>query len=281
MKAHHVCVLETRGLHPVYVLVLPKTFQLVAVVGRVFVPSLPRGALHHLPYLFRELPSLPLEKRRRLLDQRPVVLLRYLSRARTRAELREVAETRAVPVPLELVAGAVPEGKEPVDEPDGLLEKLSRGEGTEIDRPVVLYSSGARKPREPVVHREAKRGERLVVLQAYVVLRLVALYEGVFQEKRLAFALRHHVVDRVDLPHQVGNLASVPSPVGAEIRGDAAPQVLGLAYVDGGAVASLHYVDARRFGKGSRKLEDVFAGRTQDPADRLISRAPCPWSREA
>ena len=64
-------------------------------------------------------------------------------------------------------------------------------------------------------------------------------------------ALRHHVVHGVDFPHEVGNLASVPSPVGAEIRGDPASKVLGLAYVDGCAVLSLHYVDARRRGKGS------------------------------
>ena len=121
VETHHIGVLETRGLNPVYLLVLPKALQLVAVVGRVFVPGLPRRALHHLPYGSGELFSLSLEKRRGLLHQRPVVLLRYLPRAGTRAELREVAETRAGPVPFELVRGAVPKWEEPVDEPYGLL----------------------------------------------------------------------------------------------------------------------------------------------------------------
>ena len=134
----------------------------------------------------------------------------------------------------------------------GQLEGLAHGvyyvlcqappsKGAEILGAVLNHAVRQREARVLALHVQADEGIALVVLEQDVVVRLVALYERVFQHQRLEFALDYDDVEVVHLGHHGRDLGQV---FAAEIACHAVFERLGLAHVYDLAADVLHYIHA-------------------------------------
>ena len=203
--------------------------------------------------------------------------------ARRLAALDVVQQARPLEGPLAVpdVDRAGPEREEAPDEVHRLVDAAGRRVRPEIAAAVVDELPGALDAREVVGHGDLDVGVALVVLEADVEARLVALDEGGLEEQRLA----HRVDDRVvDLGDPVDDLAD---PVALHrpglllpVAAHAAAQALGLADVDDLPALVLHEVHA---GPVGQVLEGRFelggherncrVGARRGPSDDIRGRA--------
>ena len=71
----------------------------------------------------------------------------------------------------------------------------------------------------------------LIVLELYIITRLVFLDEVVFQQQGIELGVDHDMPDGIDLPDQQGKLGP-HGPVLIEVRGHSFAKALGLADID-------------------------------------------------
>ena len=136
----------------------------------------------------------------------------------------------------------------------GLADGVAADEGTEE---AILALGGAAmkgQARKGVGHRQADVGVALVVTQQDVEARLQGLDEIVLQQQGLALGAGHGDLDVPDEGHHDLD-APVVGP--AEIAGDAALEVLGLADVEHFASAIQHAVDPGGLGEGLQQAAGI------------------------
>ena len=184
------------------------------------------------------------------------MLRRYSSRvdvadAGRPAALDEVVEAGAAGAAAGLSALAGAELEQLAEQVEGLAHPLGAGEGAEVGavRPVLL--AGEVDPREVLVEADADVGVGLVVAQADVEARPVALDEALLGEQRLGLGRGDEALDPVDARGE----ARLPA---GEVRGDPLADRARLADVDDLALAVVEEVDAGRVGQLAALLGDAF-----------------------
>ena len=130
------------------------------------------------------------------------------------------------------------------DRVDGGAGLAARAEGPEVARAVVRRFVGKREARVGAVG-ETDKGVALIVLEQNVVVRLMLLDEGVFEDQRLELAGDKDGVEMVDLRDHAAGLFIV-ARAKLEILADTVFQLFCLADIDNLALCVFHKVHARR-----------------------------------
>ncbi len=133
---------------------------------------------------------------------------------------------------------------------EGFTERLQRvlhcphrHVGTEIAAAVVDHPARRLDFGERVLPRDADVRVLLVILEADVVVRAVALDQRLFEDQRLDLVLLDDEVDVADVLAQLHGFEAALG-AGVEVATHAIPQPLRLADVDNLAALVLHQVDA-------------------------------------
>ena len=184
----------------------------------------------------------------RLLEARGVLFARDAPEAGGRARAYDVG--KAVAVAFLVGADRVALAHAPA-----LFDEVLRGaddrrgrERAEVAGAVVPHDAAAGEARPFVRRVGAEREVALVVAHEDVEARLVLLYQRGFRQERLRLVLHGHdleVVDGVDHRADFRRMAGAR----AEVRADAAPEVLRLAYVYDYAPAVSHEIAAGAVGQ--------------------------------
>jgi hypothetical protein len=167
------------------------------------------------------------------------------------------------PVALEAGIRTGAQRKDPLQLAQGVAQRVARGVGTEVDRPIAreaprLPETGIRLAR---VDLEAE--VVLVVAQPHVVARAVLLDQLVLEEQRLLDARGDDHLDVVDARYQKVHLLPTVSPR-AKIGAYARPQALGLADVEDRPARAAEQIDAglgRERGDALEQARFGIAGR--------------------
>ena len=216
------------------------------------------------------------EELHHLLDIGAVVRFRDGLDAGTLAALDVVQQAGPVEGALTLVDvdGAGAEGEQAADEVHGLVDAAGRCVRPEVAAAVLGQLAGAFDAREVLGQADLDEGVALVVLEAHVEARLVALDEVGLEQQRLADGVGQGVVDAGDpvdglLDAQRWRTAAAGLPVLAH----AAAQALRLAHVEHPAAGVLHQVDAGVIGQVVERRPDLWLhghhrrwGRARRPA---------------
>ena len=192
-----------------------------------------------------------LEEQLHLGDVGAVVLLRDRLDARSLAALDVVQQAGSLEgaLPVLDIDGARPEREQPPDQVHRLVHRRRRRVRPEVPAAVVGQLAGALDAREVVGPGDLDVGVALVVLEADVEARLVALDQVRLEEERLADRVGDRVFDVGDSIH--GGLdaqrrpAAPPLPVAAHTMTEA----LRLADVEHLALGVLHEVHAGPVGE--------------------------------
>ena len=220
--------------------------EAVAVARRVLEPLLARRQAHLLLEPPPDRAVVPRQELDHLVDQLAVVLLRDVADAGREAALDVEVEARdpAVAAGLRPLARAVAEHA--VQHVERLAHLLRVRVRPEVDDAAAMPLSREHDAREVVLDRDRDVRERLVVTQAHVVRRPVALDEVLLEVQRLDLRAGD---DRLDLVDALGHLPD-PRPrvgrAGLEVRADARAQRLRLADVQDVAFPVSEQVDAGR-----------------------------------
>ena len=164
--------------------------------------------------------------------------------ARALAALDVVEQARPAEGPLAFpdVERAGPEREEAADQVHRLVDAACRGVRPEVAASVAHELARPLDAREVLAQRDPDVGVALVVLEADVEPRLVALDEVGLEEQRLRDRVRERVLevrDAVDhLADPVDLAGPGPGRLALPVRADAGPQVLRLADVQHGPRAS-------------------------------------------
>src|SRR5437764_1366584 len=179
-------------------------------------------------------------------DRRRPGVLRSRDVADTRrvAAIDVVVEARNARVATWSRALAGPVAKSPVEHVERLAHLLRIGIRTEVDDAAPVPLAREHHTREFVLHGHRDVRERLVVAEANVERRPVALDEVLLEVQRLDLALRD---DHLDVVHAVGQLRDrgAVAATRLEVRADAGAQGLRLADVEHLPAPVAEEVDAR------------------------------------
>ncbi len=163
------------------------------------------------------------------------------------------------------------EAKGAVEHVERLAHLLRVRVRTEVHDPAAVPLSGEHHPRVLVLERHRDVGERLVVAQADVERRPVALDEALLEVERLRLGAgddRLHVRDPLDELRR-----AEPRGAGAlEVAADAGPQRLRLADVEDVALPAAEEVDARASGNGVEAGLECLVHPASQPSLRLPLR---------
>ena len=213
------------------------------------------GFAHALLQVALDLVRPPLEERDHIVDHGAVLLPRDVSHARCSAAADVVIEAghARAPAGRRALAGAVRED---------LVERLERRPHLlrRCVRPEVAHAGPVALAREQharvlVGQRDGDVRIRLVIAQARVERRPVALDQLLLEQQRLARAGHH---DRLDRRRAGDELLALAIAVDArEVRRHALAQRGGLAHVEHRAVLRAPDVHARRVGKRPRLIAQV------------------------
>ena len=255
---------------------VPHREQAVAVAGRLL-EALALGRLLHLPLeLALDRPRLAGEELDHALDDLAVVLLRDVAHARRQAALDVVVEARNPAVAAGLRALAGPVREDAVEHVERLAHLLRVRVRAEVDDPAPVPLAREHHPRVVVLDGDRDVRERLVVAQADVERRAVALDQVLLQVQRLDLGVRD---DHLDVGDPLGQALDRRARVrrGLEVRAHARPQRLGLADVEHLAALVAEEVDARLRREPFQLLFDMCGhGRARvasDPVKKAVLAA--------
>jgi hypothetical protein len=227
--------------------------QAIAVAGRVLEALLRCRLPHLLLQLSHDRPRLSREELDDAVDHPTVVLLRHVVDAGGEAALDVVVETRDAGVAARLgpLAGAV--AKDPVEHIERLTDLLRVRVRPEVDDAAPVALAREHDARVVVLHRHGDVGERLVVAQADVERRPVALDEVLLQVQRFDLVPGN---DDLDVGHVRNELRLRPPRLrrALKVAAYAWPQRLRLADVEHAAALVPEEVDARPAGQGLQRL---------------------------
>jgi hypothetical protein len=290
-QAEHVELSPGEGGH---LLVLHRPLDrphLVAQDGRPLVLGLPRGLLHLATQLSHQRRLAALQEELDLGDVGPVGRLPDRLDAGALAALDVVEEARPPEGSLALpdVDRAGPEGEEAADQVHRLVDAARRGVGAEVAAAVGVQLPRPLDAREVLAERDPDVRVALVVLEADVEARLVALDQVGLEEERLRDRVRQRVLDVGDAVDRLADPVHLAVPGSGRlllpVAAHARAEVLGLADVQHGPARVAHEVDA---GPGRQAGERGFELRGHAPmlhrpssgADggrlRAGARAECP-----
>src|SRR5690606_25539442 len=190
-------------------------------------------------------------------DVLPVLLLADVADARRLAALDEVIEAGAPrrPAGLGPVAGAVLEDL--AEQLERLARPLRAAERAEVGAAPAVLLAREVHAWEVLVEADADVGVGLVVAEADVEARPVALDEVLLGEQRLRLRLGRDELDVVDQGDHLGR-AAVPARV-AEVGGDPLADRLRLADVDDPPLGVAEQVDARSVREGPALLSQALS----------------------
>ena len=218
--------------------------QAVAVPGRLLEPLVGGRLAHAALELPADRPRLAGEELDDPVDDRPVVLLGDCADARRRAPLDVEVEARDPGVTAGLRPLARSELEDPVEDVERLAHLLRVRVRAEVDRAAPMPLAREHDPRIGVGDRDGDVRERLVVAQADVERRPVALDEVLLEVQRLRLALGDDHLDALDaVDHPVDADAHVAAAV--EVAADARPERLRLADVEDVVPLAAKEIDAR------------------------------------
>ena len=203
-----------------------------------------RRLLHLALQLIRELLALAVKYHRRLRYAAAVVLCAAVFQAPARAAAHVVVEAGALLayIPRELPR-AVRQQQRLGYRAYNVIGLSAPAERTEVFCSVFPRAVRQRHPRVLFMQVQPDKWVALVVLEQNVVVRLVLLYERVFQHQRLKLAARDNDIEVMHLLHHGLDLRQM-FPV--EIAADAVLQLLRLADVYDLSVLVEHDVHARQ-----------------------------------
>ena len=213
-------------------------------VARGLLELLPLGGVVHLLLeLAQHGPRLAGEELDHALDDLAVVLLRDVPDAGRQAALDVVVEARDPRVAPRLRPLARPVREDAVQDVERLPHLLRGGVRAEVDDPAPVPLPREHDPRVLVLHRDGDVRVRLVVPQAHVERRPVALDQVLLEVERLHLGRRD---DHLDLLHALDQpVEPEPGVAAAEVRAHARAQRLRLPDVEHGALGVAEEVDAR------------------------------------
>ncbi len=216
--------------------------QAIAVAGRLL-ELLPLGGVAHLPLqLTQDWSRLAGEELDHAVDDRAVVLLRDVADAGRQAAVDVVVQARNARVASRLRPFAGPVRENAVEDVERLPHLLRRGVGAEVDDPAAVPLSREHDPRVFVLHGHGDVRVALVVAQADVERRPVALDQVLLEVECLDLGGRDDDLDLLDaLDQPVEPEPAVPA---AKVRAHAGAQRLRLADVEDGALGIAEQVDA-------------------------------------
>ena len=246
----------------------------------------PRGVLEaflcsglaHLPL---ELPldraGLAREELDHLVDDRAVLVLRYVADAGREAAVDVVVETRnpGMPSGLRALAGSVRE--DAVQDVERLAHLLRVRVRAEVPDAAAVTLAREHDPRVLVLDGDRDVRERLVVAEPDVERRPVPLHEVLLEVERLDLVLRH---DHLDVGHALGQLADRGTRVvaGLEVRPDPGPKRLRLPDVEHVALLVSEEIDARLGRERLQLLLDGLRGHAgQSSRVRRDDGSPRKW----
>ena len=168
-------------------------------VARRLLEALVVGGVLHLPLeLAQDRPRLSREELHHLLDDQPVVLLRDVSDARRQAAFDVVVEARDPGVPSRLRPFAGPVREDTVEHVERLAHLLGVRVRPEVGDAAPVPLAGEHHARKVVLDRDRDVRERLVVAQADVERRPVALDQVLLEVESLDLAAGDDHLDVVD-----------------------------------------------------------------------------------
>ena len=243
-EAYRVSVGKGRGNDTLLVRQPLYRAQPVAQLGGALESQLFRRLLHLASQLIRELLALAVEYHRRLRYAAAVILRTAVLQAPARAAAHVVVEAGALlaDIPREFPR-AVRQQQRLGDRAYNVVGLAAPAEGAEVFCPVLPRAVRQRHFRVLLMQIEPDKRVALVILEQDVVVRLVLLYERVFQHQRLELAARDNDVEVMHLLHHGLDLRQM-LPV--EIAADAVLQLLRLADVYDLSVLVEHDVHARQ-----------------------------------
>ena len=210
-----------------------------------------RGArhLHFLLHLGDDDVFLTVEEEAEAADVGAIRLAVHPQVARGRTLVDRMQQARAEPAPARVAlfnikrAGA--EFEDSLEHLNGPSEALGAGEGAvELDASVERLA-GEVHSWKIFARGDLEVGERLVVLEALIVLRLDVLDESGFHQEGVHLAVGG---EKIDVHHLADPVGDSPVPLGSflKIGARAGAQVFRLADVDDPPLGVLHQVQARR-----------------------------------
>ena len=193
------------------------------------------------------------EERARLLDALLIFLRVRLAAAEAVAAAHVMVEAGALlPDIAREPARAGRQAEGGADRVDGGAGLAARAEGPEVARAVVRRFVGKREARIGPAG-ETDKGVALIVLEQNIVVRLMLLDEGVFEDQRLELAGDKDGVEMVDLRDHAAGLFIV-ARAELEILADTVFELFRLADVDDLARCVHHQINAR----GERQVVGLF-----------------------
>ena len=208
-------------------------------------------------------------------DVAAVLLLADVADAGRPAALDVVVEAGAAGAAAGLGPLAGAELEQLAEQVERLPHPLGAGEGAEVGAVRAVLLAGEVDPRVLLVEADADVGVGLVVAQADVEARPVALDEALLGQQRLRLGGGDEGVDAVDP-------GGHPRAAGGEVVGDAFADRARLADVEQLAVAAVEEVDAGRVGQRAALVGDplgpcraaVFPRFAHRPKGRLLATRP-------
>ena len=230
--------------------------KLVAQHGCALKLHLLGGIFHLLLQTPQHIVRLPLQEEQHLLDHLVVLLLRAEGRTRRDAALDVVVEARPRVPPGDLLRAGSP-GEQLFRQVERVAHRSGARVRTEVARTVLLDAPRDVDPWPRVLHIDFQVGVSLVVLQANVEERLVALDQRRLQDQRFARVAHYDVLEVLNMAAQRNRLRFHP-PRRAEVRAHPVLEFRCLAHVDHFAPGVAHDVHARTRGQGRQLLADLF-----------------------
>ena len=237
---------------------VPHRHQPVAVPGRILELML-LGGLFHLglePPLERPHPAR--QELDHAVDDDAVLVPGDVADARGRAAadvVVEAGDARAAPG-LGALAGAV--GKHPVQHVERLAHLLRARIRPEVEHALAMPLTGEHDPRVLVADRDGDVGVGLVVAQADVERRPVALDQVLLEQQRLGLGVGGDELDLLDPLDQPGRLHGRVQ-VAAEVRPHPLAQRLGLADVEHLSLPAPEHVHPGLVGQGAELGVEALA----------------------
>ena len=245
---------------------MPDREEPVAIARRLLEALLGRGLAHPLGQLGLDRLRVPGEKADDAVDHAGVVLARDRADARREAAVDVEVEAGNPRVAARLRPLARPEAEDAVQHVERLADLLRVRVRAEVDRASPVPLPREHDPRILVRERHRDVRERLVVAQADVERRPMALDEVLLEVQRLRFRARD---DDLDVADSLGQLRGPHARVAAlEVAAHARAQRLRLSHVQDLATLVSKEIDAR---PARKRLELAFKVFTHSRA----SVSPC------
>ena len=242
----------------------------IAQPRRVFETLLARSARHRVAEFAQQFVGAAAQEERRALDELGVARGVDQVAARRQATLHLVLDAgpAAPAVVAEHRIGTGAQREDAAQVRDRLAQRLARRVGTEVRRAVVLEAAHRRRARPRFARVEAQAEVLLVVAEAHVEGRLVALDQLVLEQQGVLHRRRH---DHVEIRRALDHLRDLHAPVAArpEVRAHATLQVLRLADVDHPPARIAEQIDP---GSRRQRLDALFDRHGNRKPSRPLTR---------